>query len=385
MKIFSITIVMLVQFFVLSPSFSENLFGNNSKLDQSFCVDHTIRQTVIYVDDTMLVSGQNGWLRSIYEKLTATLVPGERTTLVELSPSTGQSFERWSGCWPAYTSEEMANLTTQRSFFSANPLVALKTQQNLFAHELGVAVENIEKNHARPKEQVVIDQNNPPTQSILRTLVSDGARYSHSQETIRAIFYSDLAENSDLGSIFKPLPQPIADYGTKLGIFLRRSVFYIFGLGTVIKGNGSVQDEIREFWTSAFQSMAANVGGMGTDLNVPNILPVAARNFDVLLENGDSRLSGRLSLLVGKDGTLVDSWLGIVRLHTAALNGTYVCTGLADAPSCTLQADTASGIVTTSPSETVSLSSHDSPKMSGTIGVQGSDVHLPLAADPAKN
>ena len=131
--------------------------------------------------------------------------------------------------------------------------------------------------HARPASQVIIDPENPVRQSIIHTLASNGARYSHTQETVRAILCSNLAKNSDPGSIFKPLPNPTVDYGTKLGIFPRRGVFYVFWIGTEIKGDGSVQDAIRMFWTAAFQSMAANTGGIGTDLNVPNLVPVADR------------------------------------------------------------------------------------------------------------
>jgi hypothetical protein len=368
-----------------TSSKAEGLFGGSNKLDPAFCKEHNIRQTVIYVDDTMLVSGQNDWLHGIYNKLTATLAPGERTTLVELSPNTGQSSERWTGCWPAYTPAETARLASQSHIFSASPLANLKAQQGSFARDLGVAVENIEEAHARTASQVTIDPNNPPHQSIIRALASDGARYSHTQETIRAILYSNLAENSDLGSVFEPLPNPTVDYGTKLGTFLRRSVFYVFGVGTDIKGDGSAQDAIRAFWTAAFQSMAANIGGMGTDLNVPNVVPVAAHNFDLLLKDGSNTLNGRLSLLTASDGTLVDSWIGIVRLRTAALNGVYICNGPADTQSCTFQATTTGGIVSKSPSEIVSLSSHGSSTMTGTIGVPGSNVNLPLAADPATN
>jgi hypothetical protein len=367
-----------------TPSKAEGLFGGSNALDPSFCNQHSIRQTIIYVDDTMLVIGQNDWLRSIYGKLTATLTPGERTTLVELSPSTGQSTERWTGCWPAYTPADTAKLASQSHIFSTSPLANLKTQQGFFARDLGIAVANIEKVHARAAPQVMIDPDNPPHQSIIRALVSDGARYSHTQETIRAILYSNLVENSDLGSVFQPLPNPPVDYGTKLGAFLRRSVFYVFG-ATNIKGDGSAQDTIRAFWTAALQSMAANIGGMGTDLNVPNVVPTVALNFNLLLKDGSSTLNGRLSLLTANDGTLVDSWLGIVRLRSAALNGTYICSGPTDTPSCTLQATTVGGVVSKSPSEAVNLSSRDSPTMTGTIGVPGSSVNLPLAADPVTN
>jgi hypothetical protein len=366
---------------VMSPAHAGGLFGGGNKLDPSFCKEHNIRQTVIYVDDSILVAGRNDWLHTIYDKLTATLVPGERTTVVELSPNTGQSTERWAGCWPAYTPAQIAKLAGQSHIFSTNPLADLKEQQGFFGRDLGVAVQAIEAAHAQAA--VSIDTSNPPKKSVLRALASDGSRYSHTQETIRAIVYSDLAENSDLGSVFQQLPKISVDYGTKLGTYLRRSVFYAFGVGTDIKGDGSVQDKIRAFWQAAFQSMAANIGGLGTDLNVPNVVPVAVHDYDVLLKDGASTLNGHMSLLTGDDGTLVDSWIGIIRLRTAAINGTYHCTDKADAPSCKLDANTAGGVVTMSPSEAISLSSNGGTTLTGTIGVLGSNVNLPLAAAPA--
>lgn len=379
------TATVLASLMLGTSAYAEGLFGGGNKLDPAFCKEINIRQTVIYVDDQMLVKGQNDWVRDVYDKLRATLVPGERTTLVELSPSTGQSTERWSGCWPAYSASEAAKLANQLHIFSTSPLSNVKEQQGFFARDLGIAIESIERNRARLADQVAIDPNNPPKESIIRALASDGARYAHTQETIRAILYSNLAENSDLGSVYKPLPNPAIDYGVKLGTFLRRSVFYVFGAGLNIKGDGSLQDEIRSFWQQAFQSMAANVGGIGTDLSVPNVLPTAAHSFDILLKDEGNTLTGRLALLTGSDGTLVDSWLGIVRLRTAALNGTYTCNGEDDRWFCTLQATTAGGVVTMSPSETVHLSSSGTSVLTGTIGVPGSSVNLPLAATAAEN
>ena len=41
----------------LLPASAESFFGGGNKLDPSFCNVHAIRQTVVYVDDSILVSG----------------------------------------------------------------------------------------------------------------------------------------------------------------------------------------------------------------------------------------------------------------------------------------------------------------------------------------
>jgi len=49
--------------------------------------------------------------------------------------------------------------------------------------------------------------------------------------------------------------------------------------------------------------------GLGADLNVPNTIPLRARS--VTMNFAGQPLDGRLSLLVGDDGILVDSRLGV--------------------------------------------------------------------------
>ena len=360
---------------------AQSIFGGQDKLDPAFCKPRNIRETVIYVDDSILVTNEETWFRALYEKLAATLVPGERTTLVQLSPATGRSTERWSGCWPAYSAAETIKLSNQITLFSTDPLKGLKQQQDLFARGIGVALRVIEK--VNPRDALpTVDPENPPQRSLIRALVSDEARYAHSQTTIRAIMYSDLVENSDLGSSLKSLPSPPVNYGSKLGTYLRRSVFYVFGVGRDLKSAGVAQDNIRTFWNEAFRSMGANVAGLGSDLNVPNVTPTIARNYDLLLKDGGETLAGRMALLVDNDGALVDSWLGIVRLRSASMTGTFRCTSKAQ-QSCALQATTIGGVATMSPSEFLSMSSPDISTLTGTIGVPGSAVNLPLAASEA--
>ena len=373
--------------FMLSPhAFAQSAaFGGAVGLDPSFCRPHNIRQTVVYVDDTSLVTNQTGWAVSIYDKLKASLVPGERVTLVELSPKTGQSAEIWSGCWPAYTAEQRDKLSGESHFFSRSPLATLTDQQNYFARDFGVSAQQIQNKGQRPLADVRIDPENPPDKSIIRALASDDGRYAHTDNTIRAILYSDLAENSDLGSVFKPLPDSPPTYGDKLGTSLRRSVFYAFGAGANVQGSGTVMDGIRAFWDGALRSMAANLGGIGSDLNVPNVVPEQAASYDVALADNGANLAGRLSLLVDHDGTLVDSWIGITRLRNASITGTYHCTGSTATPSCTLQANTVGGVVSMSPVETITLTNRNGKALTGKIGVQGSDVFLPLAALPVTN
>jgi len=159
--------------------------------------------------------------------------------------------------------------------------------------------------------------------------------------TIRAIVYSDMVENSDLGSVFKTAnDKGAADVGDKLGTNLRRSIFYVFGAGSTLTDHGQSLDKIRDFWKSTFQSIGSNLAGFGSDLGITNAVPVKGGTFDVTLKEGEQELHGHTFLLMDRDGQLVDSWIGITRLRSTALAGTVRCaSGLTQ---CEVQATTVS-------------------------------------------
>ena len=354
---------------------AQGFLGGQGGLDPKFCDQPAVRQTVVYIDDLIMQDGQSEWAAKIYDKLKATLVPGEHVAVVDLSPTDGQSHETWTGCWPDYGAKEREQLSKQYSFFSKSPLKAIDNQQGYFASGFAGALSDIYDKHHRL--HTTIDAANPPAKAILGALSSDGARYAQTKVTIRAIIYSDFAENSELGSVFKPLPQPPTNYGKKLGTYLRSSVFYGFGVDEDVHGGEDVREATRAFWTSALGSMSATIGGFGSDLNVPNALPVDAHSYSVDLDESGQPLSGRLSLLVDADGNLVDSWLGISRLSSAAVTGTMQCE---PAGTCTINGVTSHGILSDSPSENFTLSGDGSSPLIGQIGVKGSNVMFPLKA-----
>lgn len=355
---------------ICQPSWA--LFDNYG-LDTSYCQQPTVRSTVVYIDDMMMADGHTDWALKLGTKLRATLTPGERVSVVRLSPADGQSKEYWSGCWPDYPAAKKAALARQTYILRQNPADAVVDQKKYFMRDLGGALTQIYMDAKRPADQVRIASDNPPHKQIIRALASDEGRFADSTKTIRAIIYSDLAENSDLGSVFRPATEPSA-FGQRLGTYLRRGIFYDYGMGEDVQGDPAFPEEARSFWTAALRSMAATVAGLGTDLNVPNTLPVHAYAWPVTLTFESQPLDGRLSLLVGEDGNLVDSWLGIARLGSAALNGTFRCT---TGDTCRLDSETTSGIATNAPSETLIMRG-STTTLHGTLGVPGQSTRFGL-------
>lgn len=354
---------------------------DNYGLDAAYCQQPTVRSTVIYIDDMMMADGQTEWATKLAVKLRATLTPGERVSVVRLSPASGQSKEYWSGCWPDYPAAKKAVLASQTYILQQNPVDKIADQKKYFVRDLGAALTRIYLDSKRPADNVRIAADSPPQKQILRALASDEGRFANSATPIRAIVYSDLAENSDLGSVFRPTPADRPSYGQKLGSYLRRGVFYDYGMGEDVHGDPAFPEHARAFWSAALRSMAATVMGLGADLNVPNTMPLRGYAWPVMLTFDGQALDGRLSLLVAEDGNLVDSWLGISRLGSAAIGGTFKCAGNPDG-NCRLEAETNGGIATNAPSEQLSLRG-TAKALAGKLGVRGQNTTFTIKTGDA--
>ena len=354
------------------------LFGRQT-LDPAYCKQPTIRETVVYVDDTMPLS-QPDWARKLAAKLRATLTPGEPVVVVDLSPEAGTSSEVWTGCWPNLPDAARADASKGTFLFSRSPIEQIGDQQKFFIRDLGEALTQI----ARKAKPAVPDAADGHVhKQLLRALASDSGRFDNADKTVRAIVYSDMAEDSDLGSVFKPQGERAGeragervDYGDRLGTSLRHGVFYAYGLGGGAKEG--LPERTRAFWTAALASLSAVSAGMGSDLNVPGVVPVRAASVPVDVRVKDDTLPGRLSLLADADGHLVDSTVGVSRLSIVGLSGMFRCD--AGAPVCKLDAGTSSGLVTSGRSEQLVMAGHDLASLSGHIGVKGTSYLYPVQA-----
>ena len=92
------------------PSIHAGTLFASRGLDPSFCQIKSVRETVIYIDDMIMIEGKKDWAIKLHVKLKASLSPGERTTVVRLSPKDGHSTDIWSGCWPDFSAEQRAEI-----------------------------------------------------------------------------------------------------------------------------------------------------------------------------------------------------------------------------------------------------------------------------------
>src|SRR6195952_2513565 len=116
---------------------------DNYGLDAAYCQQPTVRSTVVYIDDMMMAEGQTEWATKLAVKLRATLTPGERVSVVRLSPASGQSKEYWSGCWPDYPAAKKAALANETYILQQNPVDKIADQKKYFVRDFGAALTRI--------------------------------------------------------------------------------------------------------------------------------------------------------------------------------------------------------------------------------------------------
>lgn len=354
------------------------LFGSNG-LDASFCRDKTFRRTVVYVDYDSVRTGHEVWAENLENKLRATLAPGERVTVVELFPKTGTSRRLWSACWPNFTAAQRSTLRRKTFIFSSNPLNQIRQQQGFFFNGFGAAITQIFLARAKDLKGSVGSGSKSTHSEILESLASDGARFSQTTKLIRAIVYTDGAQDSDLGSVTSSPPKLANNAGKALGTYFHNSIFYFFGIRNPGNNDSDYLANSRQFWSGALSSMETVLVGYGSALSIPNSVPSGEHRYRIRLTRKNLKLSGSMVLLTDQSDNLVDSFISVNRLGVVALNGHFEC-GTAPNRDCSLRASTNRGLVTTDTSETVSMKTSGSDGvLKGSIGVPGT-MTFPLVA-----
>ncbi len=374
--------VLLASILLPGRAIAGSLLGP-SHLDRRYCHLPTFRQTIVYIDDSIIVNGSTSWAQELNSKLRASLMPGERVTIVRLSPVSGTSREIWSGCWPNLTASERSNHQQSwlTSITSGSLASQLRDQQGLFTRDINRALTSIYVKAHRLQPHTRIQGADAPKKRIIEALASDAARYSQSDKTNRVIVYSDLAQNSSIASVFSGAPSSAVDFGRKLGVYFPNTLFYSYGVGGDISGAPDFLSSAHHLWRRILASMSAALASLGSTLAVPNRIPVQAYHYDLKMDRQGQTLYGKMWLLTDGDGHLVDSWLSVSQLWTVPISGTFVCRR---SGGCSLRATTVGRLTTSSNTESLDMTGQSPAKLTGNDGVPGA-VTIPVTGNLRKN
>lgn len=353
---------------VFAATQAHAFFGNDEYDISGFCEVSADRETIIYIDDTMMVEGSTAWAERIDAKLLSSLMPSERVTLLRLSPEQGRVSEIWTGCWPAYSQEQQEKLEAETYLLQKHPLKVLETQQQVFRQGFGNGLSQIYTAAMRPAGA------SPSTvvpKQIIRALAADEGRFGRRAANLRVVIYSDMVENSEYGiAPDSDSTAASAEIAKQLGLNLQHAMVYAFGFGDTGNSSGLSLENTRAFWAAFTDGAKGHLVALGSELTAPATLPVAIHSYDVEASVQDRTVIGRMHLAANADGELQDSYITFGSAVSSLISGELLCQ--ADG-TCVLDAVTTTGTLTTTPEEHIALRG-TIDVLTGNIGFEGEEL-----------
>lgn len=343
--------VVIVGFALLITSTTSVGFGGEGLAIAQFCDTPSPRQTLIYIDEKILVKEQTQWAKDLIAKLSGNLMPSEPVTLVKLAAETGAAQQLWQGCYPEYSSEQRAQIANKHSgiiagVFTSNPIDALPQQKAIFQNQIGGALGQLLQQSGRDLSAVQVNPSSLPSKQIMLALANDAPRFDPTHGVIRVIIYSDMLENSGLGSSLTSNPATAASAATERALNFKNAVFYIYGAGSTLSPQDvSAGMKMKSYWETFFNSATGHLAGFGPNLNVMSNIPETLKTYDIAItvEPNNIRL-GKIQFFINHEGSVQDSFIAVAGKHHSMLeDGSFTCQG----DSCTFSARVPSPVITT--------------------------------------
>jgi hypothetical protein len=200
-------------------------------------------------------------------------------------------------------------------------------------------------------------------------LSNDGARFDSAHGAIRVLIYSDMVENSDLGSSLKPKAESAA---ANLALDFKNAVFYVYGAGSTLSGQGAITDGIKSYWETLFNSAEGHLLGFGPNLIVASNVPLTLQTYTVEISINDKDVRrGKMQLFIDREGHLQDGFITVaIKRQSVLQEGSFTCQ---DA-SCTLSARAPTSVITAQGSAEL--------KLTGTLDSLKGTIQIPDAKLP---
>ncbi|NJB68330.1 hypothetical protein GGQ74_002003 [Desulfobaculum xiamenense] len=340
-----ITHLSLIMFLLMgAPINAHALLGSGIPDLGAFKGQNSVRQTLVYIDTTMMIDGDVTWAKRIDSKLAGSLMPGEKLVILGLDPSKCMVEEVWTGYWPDYPPDEITRLKEGRglmnTLFSEDPLEQLPEQQQFFRNQVGAALGKI---YEQGKTEALRDKH----KSVMSSLAADEDRMYEPGMATRVILYSGMGD---------------PEASSALSLDLGNAVFYVFG----------VKDQVRNkaTWEELFLHDNGLLVAFGSDLEIASGAPVFVKRYDLEFATTKNEFMGEMVLMATPDGKLQDSYATLRSVEEPRMS---VLKGICKINGSTIKihAKTASGLATKEADELFELAGPIHGNLTGRIGHPG--------------
>lgn len=187
-----ITTVLSVMALYLTASTVNAALIKTADLGKYCAYEVSPRQTIIYLDQSIIGSKDKDWYRDLISKID--YLPSERLTIAKINDQSRVE-ELYTGCYPAVSAKTMKRLMDNKGIFDTNPNAVLKDDQKAFRSAMFRAFGDPVKN-AKTEQIPRFNVKELPSKNLVEALYYDASRTELVNGVPRIFIFSDMAEQS---------------------------------------------------------------------------------------------------------------------------------------------------------------------------------------------
>lgn len=306
---------------------AQGIITNPNALLESFCQYEAPRQTIIYIDQSMVSLTDENWFRDIINRID--YVPAERVNIRLIREENSRVDDVWSACHPSLSAADYAQEQSRSSIFRRGIDRTLQDAQQAYrqglSRALAVALQGVDR------QQTPSYSNEFPRKSLVEALFYDVSAFRLEGRPTRVIMFSNLVENSEQltpAQVLNRNPQDHArEVSARFNTNFNNAEFHVYGIGYT-HSNARLDNALRDFWSLWLNRSGAHLATFSRQLSLPNNgTSLSFQSYRGIMAQSDgSYVAVRLRLGYTEQGALTNSWFGIRDIRYP-LSGQITCQG----------------------------------------------------------
>ncbi|MBQ4832190.1 hypothetical protein J8L70_02955 [Pseudoalteromonas sp. MMG010] len=351
-------------------SYADGLL-RTSDLKQYCAQEGVNRQTIVYLDQSIISKTDPNWYKDILNK--THFLPGERVQVVTINDG-GSTVELvWDTCFPSYTKAVYKQKKAQEGMavvFTGGVDDQLKNDQKIFNQRIKQALAHPLAG-SRHETAPHFEASNFPNKKLVEAFYYDANRTRIDNGIARVIVFSDMIEKSDLvnHSSFNAL-EAATSAAERFPVFFNHASFFVYGIN-YSNNETKLNESMEKFWRNFMIYSGAEIAHYGTQLVLPsdNQLFTAKSYKGKLTQSNGKELATQMRLAYTPEGELKYSWLAIGDKYMT-LKGTISCSG----KNCKVDAQIKESSFDGFKARDALLLNGDMSSLSGTLGARDDSV-----------
>jgi len=332
---------------------------------KKYCTYETSpRQTVIYLDQTIIGSKDRDWFKDLINKID--YLPSERLTIAKINEQSRVE-DLYTGCYPKVSAKTMKHLMDKKGLFDADPKAVLKDDQKAFRSAMLRAFSDPVKN-AKTAQVPSYSVKELPPKALVEALYYDASRTELVNGVPRIFIFSDMAEQSKHYRGQGDAVVAAKKASKRFPVSFNNATIYAYGVSSTFD-NSDYTENYLKFWKQFFNASHANLVSFQQQLpSKERAIPFTPISYKGVMKfNGrDIATNIRLEIPVGMTSGNLNNAYFAIKDKMFPLKGHFECSGL----KCNIQTTITypDSSTTFKKGDVVNLEGSIMGKMTGTVG-----------------